>query len=196
MVIPTRVNYRELKRVMPAPQCSGMAITTGERCERKATRGATVCYKHGAGAPQVRAKATERVTLAVALARGDRRHPKEILADNLHLYDTLGRQLIERLAEDGPVTVEMVNAIMEAARGSSSMAKLVLEVGADPDTWEKGEVNRLFGAVIAEICREFARRLGHDPASQAVADAFQAAMQRVVHGRRTMPKMIEGSVQE
>ena len=155
-----------------------------------------VCTTHGAKAPQVAAKAAERRTLAQALHQNPRRHPREILADGLHIMDTIGQQLIARISEGEPVTVEVVNAILDAVRNQASMARLVLDASADPDSWEKGEVERRYGAVVAEICREMARRLGHDPTSQTVSDAFAMAMQRVVHGRRTMPKMIEGSVQE
>lgn len=42
-------------------KCTGTSKTTGERCERYPTRGATVCRSHGAGAPQVKRKAALRL---------------------------------------------------------------------------------------------------------------------------------------
>lgn len=44
-----------------AEKCAGTHHTTGERCRKWPIRGATVCTSHGGAAPQVRAKAAERV---------------------------------------------------------------------------------------------------------------------------------------
>jgi hypothetical protein len=40
-----------------AVQCKAISKSTGERCKAKAIRGGEVCRHHGAGAPQVKAKA-------------------------------------------------------------------------------------------------------------------------------------------
>lgn len=45
---------------MANPQCRGTARSTGSRCKHPAVDGATVCKFHGAGAPQVAAKAAVR----------------------------------------------------------------------------------------------------------------------------------------
>lgn len=42
-------------------QCTAIAKSTGERCQRPAVKGATVCYQHGGAAPQVQKKAQERL---------------------------------------------------------------------------------------------------------------------------------------
>ena len=42
-------------------RCSGHSTSTGEPCGLSPVRGATVCHKHGGSAPQVKAKAAERV---------------------------------------------------------------------------------------------------------------------------------------
>jgi len=42
-------------------QCTATAKGSGERCKRFASPGSTVCVKHGAGAPQVRAAAERRL---------------------------------------------------------------------------------------------------------------------------------------
>ena len=177
-----------------ATRCAAKANRSGEQCKLWAIRGAKVCQMHGGRAPQVRAAAAKRVTLAEALAQNPRRHPLEILSSALHTVDTVGQELLGRIGEGQSVTVEVVNAILDAARSQASMAKLVLDSSVG-DSWSGLEVERRFGAVVAEICREMARQLGHDPASSAVTDAFAMAMARVVHGRRSVPKMIEGSVE-
>ena len=180
--------------VLPARKCKGKT-RRGLPCKRWASVGGVVCTTHGGRAPQVAAKAAERRTLAQAMAQNPPRHPLEVLSTALHTVDTLALELITRVAEGEPVTAEMANAVLDAARSQASMAKLVLDSSVG-DSWSGLEVERRFGAVVAEICREMARQLGHDPTSTAVSDAFGMAMARVVHGRRSMPKMIEGSVQE
>lgn len=42
-------------------QCTAMSKQSHEQCKRPATPGATVCKSHGSKAPQVQAKAAERV---------------------------------------------------------------------------------------------------------------------------------------
>ena len=42
-------------------RCTAHSSRTGERCRRRAISGSNVCPMHGAAAPQVRAKAAERV---------------------------------------------------------------------------------------------------------------------------------------
>jgi hypothetical protein len=42
-------------------QCTATASTTGERCQNKAKPGTNVCHMHGGSAPQVEAKAQERL---------------------------------------------------------------------------------------------------------------------------------------
>ena len=42
-------------------QCTATAKSTGERCQRPAIKGGSVCYQHGGAAPQVQEKAQERL---------------------------------------------------------------------------------------------------------------------------------------
>lgn len=46
-------------------QCSARAKSTGRPCTRRAIRGGTVCIVHGGRAPQVKAKAEERIKALV-----------------------------------------------------------------------------------------------------------------------------------
>ena len=69
-------------------QCTAHSKRSGNQCKREAIPGATVCHMHGASAPQVRAKAAERVALARAEAEATkigitRRdiHPAEALIE-------------------------------------------------------------------------------------------------------------------
>lgn len=49
-------------------RCTGTVKSTGERCKLPPLRGSVVCWKHGAGAPQVRAAAARRLAEAAATA--------------------------------------------------------------------------------------------------------------------------------
>lgn len=49
-----------------AGQCTATAKSTGERCRRQALKGAAVCIKHGASAPQVKAAAKRRLAAEAA----------------------------------------------------------------------------------------------------------------------------------
>jgi hypothetical protein len=42
-------------------QCTATAKSTGERCQRPAIKGGTVCYQHGGASEQVQNKAQERL---------------------------------------------------------------------------------------------------------------------------------------
>lgn len=42
-------------------QCTATAKSTGDRCQRPAIKGGTVCYQHGGAASQVQRKAQERL---------------------------------------------------------------------------------------------------------------------------------------
>lgn len=178
-----------LMKLIPPKRCAALA-TSGERCQLWAVVGATVCHKHGASAPQVRAAAAQRVTLAEALLNGDRRHPQEVLASALHQVDVLAGQTVQQLAE-GELTAETFERLLEASKTQAAMSKLVLDaVGSDG--WSAQEAYRLQADSLAKVCREMVRLLGFDPSDPRVAGAFEAAVARVVFGRRGRVKAIEG----
>lgn len=175
---------RRIMAVLPPMLCGRKRTTNGEPCQRYVVLGATVCRKHGGASPQVKAVAERRVMLAEAIANMPRRHPYQVMGDALHVTDVAGQQLLAAIADSSlPVTAEVVSTLLEAARSQAGLAKLVLDaVGGEQ--WSAQEVNRRFGDQVAEICREMARQLGHDPGSDAVSAAFDAALQRVVFGKR------------
>lgn len=78
-----------VKDVIPPLQCKATANSTGQRCRHDAMVGAVVCNKHGGQAPQVRAAAEARVSLADALKTNPRRQPWEVLEDAAHIADIL-----------------------------------------------------------------------------------------------------------
>lgn len=179
--------------------CTARSSRTGEPCKLTAVRGATVCQVHGGRAPQVRAAAARRVTLAEAMASEDRRHPLEVLASALHGADVLSRQVQQQLAAGNPVTSDMVQALLDSLKTQAGMAKLVLDTGG-PEQWSAQEAVRQQGEALVKICREMARLLGHDPSSPYVQAALDEAVASVVRGKRArraaqaQVRAIEGEV--
>ena len=193
-VVPDAKRKR-LLRLIPPRRCVAIA-NGGYQCPQWAMVGATVCHKHGGKAPQVMRAAAERVTLAEALLNGDRRHPQEVLASALHQVDVLGSQTVQSIADaGGTLTAEMFEQLLEASKTQATMSKLVLDA-AGAEGWAAQEAYRQQGDALAKICRAMARRLGHDPADQRVADAFEGAVAEVLYGKRGRrgPKAIEGKV--
>ena len=74
-------------------QCTARSKRSGEQCRRAATPGALVCASHGSSAPQVRAKAAERV-LQVKAAGEVRKRGWEPVTDPVGmLQDAAGEAL-------------------------------------------------------------------------------------------------------
>lgn len=65
-------------------RCTATAKSTGERCQRPAIKGGTVCYQHGGAAPQVANKAQERLDRMADEVTAD---VAEIVTDLKDLYD-------------------------------------------------------------------------------------------------------------
>lgn len=169
--------------LMRAQRCSARSKATGNQCRRHAILGGGVCVVHGGQAPQVKAAAARRVTLAEALASTDRRHPQEVLASALHQVDTMAEHVLDAMrAGDLGTTPEMVSVAVDANRTRAGMAKLVLETGGE--AWSASEAYRQQGDALAKICREMARELGHDPGDDRVAAAFEVAVARVLYGQK------------
>lgn len=99
-------------------RCSATAKRTGRQCEQYAINGGTVCHKHGGAAPQVKAKAEERIKALVnpALAlieeylehAGDPEYsvpPAVRLRAAESILDRAGYGATQKIRMDGDVTV-------------------------------------------------------------------------------------------
>jgi hypothetical protein len=169
---------------MPSVKCKATATTTGERCKKQAIRGGVVCYKHGGAAPQVKAAAAARVSLAEEVANSQRRHPLEVQDSALHVVDVLARKLLERLSSGGEIHVEDIQTLVDTAKTQAGLARLVLDSNrGDWGAWTAREVIRQQGEALANICRAFAEQLGHDPDSDEVQQALSTAVGQVVYGK-------------
>lgn len=116
-------------RLVKSQPCKAKSSRTGQPCRAWAIMGATVCRWHGGAAPQVRAAAAARVTLAEAMALGVRRPAWEIFADALHSADIL--MLDARVKLEAGVTVEQLNRFAEALERAQRFAKMFLDAGVD-----------------------------------------------------------------
>lgn len=89
----------------PRTRCVG-TTTAGDPCPNWPVRGATVCRMHGAGAPQVRARAAVRAELAAWRLDDSKEDPGEVLlrlvtqsAARVRLYSGLLEEAFEAQAE-------------------------------------------------------------------------------------------------
>lgn len=120
-----------VEQVIPPRQC-GRPTRDGTPCERYVNVGASVCYTHGGNAKQVKAKAIERVTLAEALVRGDKRHAWEVLEDGLHISDVLMREVVLDIQELGnQVPAETMDKLVSVVERAHRLAKTNLDAGID-----------------------------------------------------------------
>jgi hypothetical protein len=107
----------------------------GEQCKKAPINGGAVCQKHGGGAPQVKAKAAERVLLdqaIIAFGLDRAKDPDRLLAElgciayvkTSDLYDADGRMLsVQEIRERAPqadaaiASHEVVTGNVDAADG-------------------------------------------------------------------------------
>lgn len=73
------------------PRCKAKATTTGKPCQKYPIKGSMVCRKHGGAAPQVRAKAAERLADLIDPDRALREAAKIAYGDLTLLLDDDGR---------------------------------------------------------------------------------------------------------
>ncbi len=74
---------------MSQPKCSATSTTTGERCGNLASMGTTVCYKHGARAPQVRKAAQRRIEEAKVVSKFLKDYPIHAIDDPIVALQSL-----------------------------------------------------------------------------------------------------------
>lgn len=106
----------------PRRQCVGTA-KTGERCQKPPINGATVCIKHGGGAPQVRRKASLRLlelidpaiaTLAREMATAEKSSDKQRAANSI--LDRAGMPRRTEIMDGAAATDLLIERIKELRR--------------------------------------------------------------------------------
>lgn len=178
-------------RLVKATRCVATSQRSGERCKRWAILGGRVCPKHGGGAPQVKAAAAARVTLAEAMASEDRRSPVEILADTLHAADVLLRKAL-KAADQAVITPQELATIVEHLERAEQFARAVIGLGIEERRTQLAEAQ---GQLMFDVFTRVLGALGlsEDQAARAPAllaeevRALTSGSNKQVRGQATTP---------
>lgn len=99
------------------PQCKARSKRTGNQCQRPAMNGAVVCRHHGGAAPQVKAKAQQRLDLAA---------------------DRMTRELLGIATNEDVSPETRLKAIVNALDRAMGKAPMHVDVGlAEPKPYER-----------------------------------------------------------
>lgn len=144
---------RSVIKQIPPRRCEATSQRSKNQCLRWAMVGATVCQKHGGLAPQVRANAEMRITLAEALAKGTRRDPWEVLDEATHVVDVLLQQAIQAVTVDGVTGLKAIKPLVESVERAARLAKMNLEAGNEERRTrlaeaQAGQLQRVFTKVL------------------------------------------------
>lgn len=120
-------------------QCTATAKGSGQRCKRRPIIGGFVCKKHGGGAPQVQAKASERVRDMLADAIDPdcsmRETARLAYSDIRALFDDNGRLLpVKQWPEDIARAVAGVEVVKRNVYSDDGQTDDVIKV----KLWDKG----------------------------------------------------------
>jgi hypothetical protein len=148
--------------------------------------GGDVCPTHGGMAPQVRAAAEKRVTLAEALASAPKRHPWEILEDGLHAMDLVMGECLAEIKDQGNVTPALLDKLVSSVERAHRLAKVNLDAGIDQRRLrlaeaQAGQMHRMLSGVLGA--------LNLTPEQKALVPG---AVKRYVDGE-LVPKAIEAA---
>lgn len=171
--------------VLPSDErrCKAKCNATGERCRGWAISGGTVCNKHGGSAPQVRAKAKERVARAELLAEAKAdptladATPAEML---LHAAHSTGRVVL-MLQKQGaghsldPANLDLLGEWLDRL---SKAASVVVSSKADELVIaQQARIAEGQARQIAEVMNRVLNALGLTPEQAArVPDALGSAL--------------------
>lgn len=171
--VPPARRHRIL-RELPPRRCSARSSRRpGEQCRRYALVGSDVCHSHGGGAPQVVAKAAERVLLAEEISRSPRRSPREVLIAAAHTADVLLGRAIAAAGE--PLSPDQLDEVVSSVGRAAHLAKITLDAGLDEGTLNQEEVDK-----IVFVLQVAAGAVGLVTAEADVATAVGQAMRQMI----------------
>jgi hypothetical protein len=147
-------------------QCKATARRTGDRCQRRAVKGATVCLSHGGSAKQVRRVAAQRV----ALQRAAELLGPDVKADPAEVLVAAVRSSAALLgAAEAAVTAEepeagVLHSLGEAALLAGRLARMALDAGLEQRLVHQAEeAGAMVGGLITRAVN--ALELGPDTAA-------------------------------
>jgi len=115
-------------------RCRATGKATGKQCKKAAILGGTVCQKHGGGAPQVKAKAAERLADLIDPDRALREAARLAYADIRELYNDKGQMKpMKDWPDDLAATIGGVEFVRRNVDGEDGHQDDVIKVKA----WDK-----------------------------------------------------------
>lgn len=170
-----------------ARQCTAMSSQTGKRCRAFAIRGGSVCFKHGGGSPQVKAKAVqrlevERVTAEVGRVVGRRPQVRtledvldalvDLAGEAVEWKETLGEKVDAltslRYVAPGAGTEQLRAEVALYERAMDRAAKFVDLVGKFDFESIRVRLSAGQGALLANVIREILDDLDLSPEQRAL----------------------------
>lgn len=159
----------------------------GQRCKKAAAKGATVCHSHGAAAPQVQAKAAERVAMDQALGELRRRGFTAVsdpltamaeIAGEITAVKDIFRDRLTELDEkswryEGDKGGEQLRAEVALYERALDRSVKVLDSLARMNIDERlAAITERQAGMIATFAEALVRRVGADPSSPEVREAI------------------------
>ena len=119
---------RAIQNEVPPRKCAGHTANEREPCDNWAVVGAVVCSTHGGRAPQVKAAAERRITLAERLRDSPQRQPWEVMEDTAHIADVLMQDA--RVAiEAGTFTPENLDKLVSSLERAHRLSNANVQTG-------------------------------------------------------------------
>jgi hypothetical protein len=135
-------------------RCKATARRSGEQCQKRAIKGATICLSHGAAASQVRRVAAQRVALqraAELLGPDVTADPAEVLVAAVRSSAALLGAAEAAVRSDEADTAAL-HQLGEAALLAGRLAKLALDSGVEARLTAQAErAGAMVGAMVSKV---------------------------------------------
>jgi hypothetical protein len=170
-------------------RCTARANRTGQQCQKRAIKGASVCLSHGAAASQVRRVAAQRIALtrAAELLGPDTPavDPGQVLLEAVKAAASLleGAEAAVRAEEPD---ADALHALGEAAMTAGRLARLALDAGVEQRLTRQAERNgELVGTLLVRVLE------GLELGPETTARAFNLIRGEIDYGDLTLGQLDE-----
>ncbi len=182
----------------PRHQCVAKSTTTGQRCQKGAIKGGTVCITHGGSTRKVAANAAVRaevmnwglgdtnvdpgevlLRLVTQSAARAERYAAE-LAEHVAGSETLQKALIgQAWGEFGPQGEFIKGLVILEAQERDRCAAMATKAIAAGLAERQVRIAERQGAQVVQLLKAFAQALGHDPADPAVVEVMTRELRAI-----------------